>query len=150
MHKRTCLAPIDRNVQGIFFEVGKDVPSVINVPLKINDDCDDFDIGVPEVRMPVLLPLLGDGCHDSVRISTDGMNGKPLKQHYILFIRDNFSNDGSPPNNIPKKLTKGRASYPWAGNLLALKETHFNSGMWANCTIEEDLPTLIKFFEWYD
>lgn len=149
MHKRTCLAPIDRNVQGIFFEAGHDAPSVINVPLKTDIVRDIFDIGAQEVKMPIFLPLLGDGHRGHLRITTDGMNGKQLEQQYILFFRDDFLNDGSPPNNIPKILTNGRAPHPWAGNLLALKETYFDSGMWADCTIEEDLPTLVRYFEWY-
>ncbi|KIJ63323.1 hypothetical protein HYDPIDRAFT_113303 [Hydnomerulius pinastri MD-312] len=101
------------------------------------------------IRTPVLRPLLGDGEHDSVLITRRGRNGKKLAHPYELFTREGFEDDGSPQNMIPYKLTNGKAPCDWAGNLLALKQKHAYSSEWLDCSLEEDLPKLVKFFEWY-
>ncbi|KAG6333521.1 hypothetical protein ID866_5567 [Astraeus odoratus] len=148
-HKRTCTAPTADEVKGIFFEAGKDAPTLITVPLRTYDESDLFGERTGEAQLPFLPPLLGDGYHITLHITDDGIEGPALSQPYHLFVRYDFLNDGSPPNDIPKILTNGRAPHGWAGNFVALKERHPCSQKWTDCTIEEDLPILVKYFDWY-
>ncbi|KAF9228806.1 hypothetical protein BS17DRAFT_772540, partial [Gyrodon lividus] len=140
-------------VKGIYFKAGESLPRLITVPLESSFVSGAFSVEQQEVKMPVLPPLLGPGSYrertyDALNISTTGRMGPELEHPFKLFVRDNFLNDGSPPNRIPALLTNGKAPHRWAGNLLVLKETAPMSDKWTNCTVD-DLPTLVKYFEWY-
>jgi hypothetical protein len=146
-HKSTCNP--HNEIKGIYFAAGESSPRLITVPLEYNHIPDPYSLATDVVKIPILQPLLGDGDHDGLPITHQGKAGKELKHPFRLFIRDNFLNDGSPPNHIPANLTKGKAPHKWAGNLLALKEESRGSSQWKNCSMNEDLPNLVKFFEWY-
>ncbi|KIJ63322.1 hypothetical protein HYDPIDRAFT_113302 [Hydnomerulius pinastri MD-312] len=150
-HKAICTSP--NGVGGIYFKAGENAPRLITVTLESSFVSDMFSGEEQEVKMPILPPLLGPGSYkessyDALNITTMGQRGPALDQPFKLFIRDNFLNDGSPPNRIPALLTNGKAPHSWAGNLLALKETAPMSDKWVNCTMD-DLPTLVKYFQWY-
>ncbi|KAF8839879.1 hypothetical protein BDN67DRAFT_1069730 [Paxillus ammoniavirescens] len=146
-HKSTCNP--HNEIKGIYFAAGESSPRLITVTLEYNHIPDPYSLATDVIKIPVLQPLLGDGDYDGLPITHQGKAGKELKRPFRLFIRDNFLNDKSPPNHIPANLTKGKAPHQWAGNLLALKEESRGSSQWKNCSINEDLPNLVKFFEWY-
>ncbi|KIJ63324.1 hypothetical protein HYDPIDRAFT_53287, partial [Hydnomerulius pinastri MD-312] len=118
-HKSTCNP--HNEIKGIYFAAGESAPRIVTVPLEYAEIPDRWGRRMELVKYPVLNALLGPGEHDGLPITRKGKDGKELKHPFRLFIRDNFLNDGSPPNRIPSNLTKGKAPHKWAGNLLALK-----------------------------
>ena len=65
----------------------------------------------------------------------------------VVFIRDNFLNDGSPLNKSIQVATKGEARHSWAGNVVILKNRgHSEVGM--NATAD-DVKAAIEYFKAY-
>ncbi|KIJ17052.1 hypothetical protein PAXINDRAFT_179798 [Paxillus involutus ATCC 200175] len=106
-HKSTCNP--HNEIKGIYFAAGESSFRLITVPLEYNHIPDPYSLATDVVKIHILQPLLGDGDHDGLPITHQGKAGKELKHPFRLFIRDNFLNDGSPPNHIPANLTKGKA-----------------------------------------
>ncbi|KAF9223932.1 hypothetical protein BS17DRAFT_733825 [Gyrodon lividus] len=148
-HKSACNP--HNKVKGIYFAAGESSPRLIDIPLENIQIQDSFDPGTKVVKTPSLYPLLrGDGDWHTFAITRRGKAGQRLKHPLTLYFCDNLLNDELPPNEIPSSITKEKVPHRWVGNLLVLKTDSFGSWKWRNCSMQEDLPTIVKFFEWYE
>ncbi len=89
------------------------------------------------------------GCCRALYIQTFGVNGPPLGRTLVVLYDDSFVINGSPINRCVQIVTQGKAVHPWAGNLLALRAQGMPSDWYDNAVMEEDLSSLIQYFEDY-
>lgn len=80
--------------------------------------------------------------------NSDGAGGKLLKNPMLIFIRDNYLNDGSKTNLAIKKATDGRLPHEWRGNVLIVKckNKHFDHVV--DITMD-DLPYIVAYMQQY-
>jgi hypothetical protein len=77
-----------------------------------------------------------------------GINGPELMRTVCFMYDSNFSINGSPLNHCIMDFTRGKAGFPWCGNILAFRMgSSYNYGFYTNVDMEEDLKVFLDFFE---
>jgi len=73
-----------------------------------------------------------------------------LKDTLVFTFRDDFLNDGSPPNMCIQKIYKGKNNYPWCGPVLVLKLKGLNvsNNEYTDMT-PKDFEDVVDYFCWY-
>ncbi|TDL15434.1 hypothetical protein BD410DRAFT_902582 [Rickenella mellea] len=121
-------------VDAILFPAEATQPMLVQVQHEVKQDDDDGGI----FHHALTENFLGDVSRDRRWI--------PLTDGGIeVLFRDNFANDGSPPNQCIKEITGGNPAWDWAGNVVAIK-TPVNRDFVTNISMELDLPVLVKYF----
>ncbi|KAJ6562886.1 hypothetical protein DFH09DRAFT_1159825 [Mycena vulgaris] len=129
-------------------EIPRFVKLVCTVHTEPNDD-DDFAVR----HQPELGPYLSLGSYtffQSMDISTMGFGGPPLGYTLCIRCRDTFLVDGSKTNQSIVKLTKGKTSQEWRGNLIAYRVDEPRETV-VKCkdAKAEDLAALAAYFVGY-
>ncbi|EPQ58676.1 hypothetical protein GLOTRDRAFT_110303 [Gloeophyllum trabeum ATCC 11539] len=131
----------------MLFPADEDVPRLVAVHCTVKREIPGDDETI--MYKPDLAMFLGGGCYDYQLIDRIGHSGRKLRQPIYHVIRDNFLNDGSPPNRCVRRLMRGKAPHAWAGNLLAMKVAGTGTfEKWVDMSMD-DLPTVQAFYEWY-
>jgi len=78
-------------------------------------------------------------------IITHGIGGAPLRFPLHLFYGTNSFGDGSPVNQTIARMTGGKAIYPWAGNIVALKFSGSRRQGYTDATYNDVAPLIASF-----
>ncbi|KAG8933915.1 hypothetical protein FRC03_009364 [Tulasnella sp. 419] len=87
-------------------------------------------VGVPEI---------------SGHVVTHGIGGAQLRFPLQLFYGANSFTDGSPINRVIHRMTGGKSTCPWAGNLLALKFSGSRRQGYTDATYNDVAPLIASF-----
>jgi len=80
-------------------------------------------------------------------VSRLGSHGPLLDHALVVMYGAEFQVDGSPRNQCIARLTGGRMSIPWAGNVLVLRQKgRLHSETYESATIDDVAP-MSRFFE---
>lgn len=75
----------------------------------------------PPFLLPIVYPYIGGIRDPGAIIVTHGIGGAPLRFPLHVFYRADFLVDGSPPNQSINRLTGGRSTHIWKGDVVAFK-----------------------------
>jgi len=84
------------------------------------------------------------------KCKTTAVKKANLKDTLVFTFRDDFLNDGSPPNMCIQKIYKGKNNYPWCGPVLVLKLKGLNvsNNEYTDMT-PKDFEDVVDYFCWY-
>lgn len=75
----------------------------------------------PPSLSPIIHPYIGGIRNPGAVVVTHGIGGALLRYPLHVFYRADFLVDGSPPNQSISRLTGGRSTNIWKGDVVALK-----------------------------
>ncbi|KAB5594448.1 hypothetical protein CTheo_2079 [Ceratobasidium theobromae] len=108
---------VDMTFKGILLPWNDKRPGLIRLqtPGRVDAANNSTDWAIP------LTEYLGENTAFGSREITRNVGGEPLRYPLRVFFRDNFLQDGSPPNLSVLNITHGGARHAWAGNIVVLK-----------------------------
>ncbi|KAF8586763.1 hypothetical protein K439DRAFT_917371 [Ramaria rubella] len=90
--------------------------------------------------------VIGETINETRYIPRTPMRGN-LPNRLVAYTKYGFRRDGSPPNKSIQVVTKGKAKYPWCGNIVVLKQRG-RSEMCIDAT-GDDVKAAIEYFKKY-
>ncbi|KAK0193409.1 hypothetical protein F5146DRAFT_1030480 [Armillaria mellea] len=145
--KRVSAAGVN-TFDAILFAVDETKPRLVKIPWSYGVD-EDGSLGGSWQDLDDKLWFGSDCSIRALYIQTFGADGPPLGRTLAVIYDDNFLINGSPINPCVQIVTQGKAVYPWAGNLLAIRAQGVPPDWYNNIVMEEDLAPLIQYFEDY-
>ncbi|KAG9001513.1 hypothetical protein FRB94_006545 [Tulasnella sp. JGI-2019a] len=125
----------------VLFPVNEDRPRIVRVPCHAQPQATG-----PTIWTPLPQEQLNTEEITSM-IITHGIGGSALRFPLHLFYGTNSFGDGSPLNRVIQRMTAGKSTYPWAGNLLALKFSGSRRQGYTDATYNDVAPLIASFLE---
>ncbi|KAG8854587.1 hypothetical protein FRB96_007457 [Tulasnella sp. 330] len=125
----------------VLFPVNEERPRIVRVSCHAQPQATG-----PTIWTPLPQDQLGTEEITSM-IITHGIGGSALRFPLHLFYGTNSFGDGSPLNRVIQRMTAGKSTYPWAGNLLALKFSGSRRQGYTDATYNDVAPLIASFLE---
>lgn len=126
--------------QAVLFPYNEDRPRLVEVPCLAQPQSSG-----PTIWTPMPQGQLGGVQEITSMIITHGVGGAPLRFPLHLFYGTNSFGDGSPVNQVIARMTAGRSTYQWAGNIVALKFSGSRRQGYTDATYNDVAPLIASF-----
>ncbi|KIO34110.1 hypothetical protein M407DRAFT_150790 [Tulasnella calospora MUT 4182] len=126
--------------QAVLFPFNEERPRLVDVACLAQPQSSG-----PTIWTPMPQDQLGGIQEITSMIITHGVGGAPLRFPLHLFYGTNSFGDGSPVNQVIARMTAGKSTYQWAGNIVALKFSGSRRQGYTDATYNDVAPLIASF-----
>jgi len=151
-HKEYCLkikAAGANTFDAILFPVNETNPRVVKVPYELILGSEDNPGQYHKLDTDVWFKHTPKDVR-SLYIRRWGINGPALEHGLCLEYDENFGINESPLNRCVVEVTRGKAEWPWCGNILGLRMRGSSYNFYESAAVEEDLKPFVTYFDEYN